>query len=329
MQRSVTPAPVPDASAPLRIGVTGGTGFVGRAIVTQLAGSGHRVRIATRSASHADALLPLSSVEIHAGDVHQPRFLRSVFDGCDAVIHLVGILNERGFGGAGFRRAHVGLTASVLEAMRETQVPRLLHMSALHADPSGRSYYLRTKGEAEALVRGTKGLKWTLFRPSVIFGAQDSLTRRFAGLLKIGMGWLPLARAGARFAPIHVRDVAQAFVGSLGNDATVGRTFELCGPQVLTLEQLVREVARAAKLPCHIVAVPDALAWLQAGLMELIPGKPFSLDNMRSLMTDSVCGDCGCAQLGIQPDTLTAWLPQWLAPRTSPRTGQPAPPDRA
>lgn len=325
MQDGAAPAPMISARSsalfgrgPLTIGITGGSGFVGRALITQLVSAGHTVRLATRDAGRADALLPLSQVEIWPGNVHDTDFLSAVFAGCDAVVHLVGILNERGFSGSGFRRAHVGLTAAVLRAMQRSGVRRLLHMSALNADPAGRSHYLRTKGEAEALLRAQASIQWTIFRPSVIFGPDDSLTLRFAALLRLSRGVLPLARAGARFAPIHVGDVALAFVRALNDPACIGRTYELCGPEVLTLADLVREVARAARLPCHIVPVPDAIAWLQAGCMELLPGKPFSLDNMRSLLTDSVCRDCACPGLGILPRSFRASLPQWLAPRPAP-----------
>jgi uncharacterized protein YbjT (DUF2867 family) len=302
------------ARGPLTIGVTGGTGFVGRELITRLAGAGHSVRVATRSASRADALLPLSSVEIFVGDVYDSDFLRRTFDGCDVVIHLIGILNERGFGGAGFRRAHVESTAALLRAMRQSHTRRLLHMSALNADAErGRSHYLRTKGQAEQLVRAESSLQWTIFRPSVIFGADDSLTMRFAALLRLSAGWIPLARPGARFAPIYVGDVAMAFVRALNDGSAVGSTYELCGPTVMTLAQIVRQTAEAAGLPCRVLSLPDAVAWLQGALMGLVPGKPFSLDNYRSLLTDSLCRENGCERLGVRPGSFKAWVPRWLS----------------
>jgi NADH dehydrogenase len=305
------------ARGPLLIGVTGGTGFVGRELITRLAGAGHSVRVPTRNAVHADQLLPLSSVEIAVGNVYDSDFLRRCFDGCDLVINLVGILNERGRSGAGFRRAHVQFTEGLLRAMRQAHIHRLLHMSALNADAKhGRSHYLRTKGQAEQLLRDASGVQWTIFRPSVIFGAEDSLTTRFAALLRLSAGVLPLARAGARFAPIYVGDVADAFVCAVNGGATIGSTYELCGPEVLTLEQIVRLTARAAQLPCHLLPLPNAIAWLQGALMDFLPGKPFSLDNYRSLSIDSVCQDNGCQRLGLQPASFRAWTPLWLYPRT-------------
>jgi uncharacterized protein YbjT (DUF2867 family) len=303
------------APRPMLIGMTGGTGFVGRALATRLVNAGHALRIATRSIARGDELLPLSSIEMRPGNVYDPTFLRRCFDGCDAVINLVGILNERGHGGAGFRRAHVEFTATVLKAMHDAHVPRLLHMSALNADAErGASHYLRSKGQAEQLIRSAGAVRWTIFRPSVIFGAEDSLTRRFAGLMRLTFGVLPLARAGARFAPIYVDDVAEAFARSLAEGAAVGATYELCGPEAVTLERIVRLTAQAARLPCHVIALPDAIGWLQGALMQFIPGKPFSLDNYHSLLTDSVCREDGCRALNIRPVSLELLAPRWLQP---------------
>jgi len=319
VQRAIGPGllKTPIAQGPLLIGVTGGTGFVGREIITRLTRAGHSVRVPTRNAVHADQLLPLSSVEIAVGNVYDSDFLRRSLEGCDLVINLVGILNERGRSGAGFRRAHVQFTAGLLRAMREAHIHRLLHMSALNADAEhGRSHYLRTKGQAEQLLREASALQWTIFRPSVIFGAEDSLTVRFAALLRLSAGLLPLARAGARFAPIYVGDVAQGFLSALSGGASVGATYELCGPEVLTLAQIVRLTAQSAQLPCHLLPLPDAIAWLQGALMDFLPGKPFSLDNYRSLLSDSVCHDNGCERLGLHPASFKAWTPLWLSPKS-------------
>jgi uncharacterized protein YbjT (DUF2867 family) len=309
----------PIASRTLLVGVTGGTGFVGRELITRLVRAGHGVRLATRNAAHADALLPLSSVELAVGNVYDSEFLRRSLEGCDVAINLVGILNEPGRNGAGFRRAHVEFTAGLLRAMQAAHVPRLLQMSALNADAEhGRSFYLRTKGQAEQLVRSAGALEWTIFRPSVIFGPEDSLSRRFANLLRLTRGLLPLARASARFAPIYVGDVAEAFMLALEGEATVAQTYELCGPEVLTLAQIVRLSAEAAQLPCRLLPLPNALARIQAALMDFLPGKPFSSDNYRSLLSDSVCRDNGCERLGLQPASFRAWTPLWLHPLPRP-----------
>jgi uncharacterized protein YbjT (DUF2867 family) len=315
-QQSYLPSTLPAlVTRPLVVGVCGGTGFVGHALITRLVRAGHAVRLPTRTPSSADDLLPLSSVELLPGDVYDPDFMRRSIEGCDVVINLVGILNERGRNGAGFRRAHVEFTANLLRAMRAVRAGRLLQMSALNADAvRGRSHYLRTKGEAERLVRAAGLLGWTIFRPSVIFGPGDSLTRRFARLLRFSGGLIPLARADTRFAPIYIDDVAEAFMRALRGASAEHQVYELCGPEVLTLRQIVQHTARAAHLRCCVLPLPDVLGRLQAALMDWVPGKPFSSDNFRSLLRDSVCHDDGCGRLGLHPSGFDALVPAWLTP---------------
>jgi uncharacterized protein YbjT (DUF2867 family) len=297
--------------------VLGGSGFVGTELVSRLVRAGHWVRVPTRNLAHAERLRVLDTAELRRANVHDPRVLGQLFKDCDAVINLVGILNPHGR--ASFEAVHTQLAAKVMAAARGAGVRRLLHMSALGADEHAPSRYLRSKGAAETLLRAAAHTEAaqpavTIFRPSVIFGAGDSLTNRFAGLLRLSAGVLPLARAGARFAPVSVLDVAEAFVRALDTYASCGATYQLCGPEIMTLEQLVQLTARVAGLPCHIVRVPDALAVIQGVLMGLLPGKPFSLDNFRSLTIDCVCREDGCAALGIAPRPMLAELPLYLAP---------------
>jgi NADH dehydrogenase len=193
-------------------------------------------------------------------------------------------------------------------------------MSALGAAADAPSRYLRSKAAGEAELRAAPHTELpqiavSIFRPSVIFGPYDSLTNRFARLLRLSAGVLPLARADARFAPVSVFDVAAAFVRALENPASRGATYELCGPAVMTLEDIVRLTARTAALPCHILAVPNVMGRLQGALMGLLPGKPFSLDNFRSLSIDCVCRENGCAALGIRPQPMLAVLPGYLGPQ--------------
>ncbi len=296
----------------LNICVLGGTGFVGSELVTQLATAGHWVRVPTRALSHGTHLSVLPTVELVAANIHEPRVLGELLAGMDVAINLVGILNERA--GARFKEVHVELVEKLIEEARIAQVRRLLHMSALGADAErAPSRYLRTKGQAEERVRhAAPQLEFTIFRPSVIFGPADSLTNRFLRLLRVPGFVLPLARARARFAPVYVDDVASAFVRALSDRSTFGQTYELCGPDILTLEQIVRATAAAAGVRCHILRLPDFVARLQALVLGLVPGKPFTLDNFRSLTLDSVCRENGLARLGIEPQRLAAILPTYL-----------------
>ena len=298
--------------------VLGGTGFVGTELITRLVREGYWVRVPTRSPGHGQHLRVLSTVELVTASVHDPRTLGQLLAGMDVISNLIGILNESGR--TTFQSVHTDLAAKLLAAARAAKVRRLLQMSAAGADRErGPSRYLRSKGEAEALIRAAAGhFDFTIFRPSVIFGPRDSLTNRFAALLRLPGGFLPLARSQARFAPVYVGDVADAFVRALDDRATFGETYELCGPEILTLEQLVRITAAVAQLPCRILRLPDALGRLQAAALGLLPGKPFSLDNFRSLTIDSICTQDGLARLGISPRHLMAVLPFYLGPFTGP-----------
>src|SRR5579859_3159048 len=276
-------------TAPLRIAVLGGTGFVGRALVERLVADGHSVTVISRnSARHLDRSLPPNAA-IRDCNEYNPAALARAIHGNDAAINLVGILNDPGIGDSdrGFTRAHVELTRSVMTACNASGVPRLLQMSALNAG-RGRSHYLRTRGAAEELVKAST-LDWTIFQPSVIFGPGDGLFCRFAALLKIAPA-LPLARASAKFAPVYVGDVVEAFRRALGEAGSVRQTYELYGSDIVTLAQIVRMTAQQMGLRRLVVPLPDALGRMQAFAMDFVPGKPFSSDNYRSLMTDSVGG---------------------------------------
>jgi NADH dehydrogenase len=284
--------------------------------VARLAAAGHFVRVPTRVFANAKHLLVLPTVNIVVANVHAPRVLSRLFDSMDVIINLVGIVNEPLLGSDSFRSVHADLTAKIVESAKLLRIRRLLHMSALGADPKeAPSYYLRTKGEGERIIRQAKDhLDFTIFRPSVIFGPRDTLSNRFAGLLSLSLGLMPLARTKTRFAPIFVNDVAEAFLRSLTNRKSYGESYDLCGPQTKTLADIVRLTARAAHLRCLIVPIPDFLARLQALILGLLPGKPFSLDNFRSLTVDSVCKENGCEKLGITPQRIEGILPLYLGP---------------
>ena len=296
----------------------GGTGFVGRVIANRLVRDGIKLRILTRNRErNKDELILLPDTELIETDVHNPDNLKQLFAGCDAVINLVGILNERGRDGSGFRHVHVELTRKIIEACRASGIRRLLHMSALHADAAhGPSHYLRTKGEAEVLAHlaSEYGIKVTSFRPSVIFGTRDSFFNRFAALLKLT--WVfPLACYGTRFAPVHVGDVAEAMARTLHDPASYGRRYHLCGPHIYTLEELVRYTARCTGVKRWIMPLNDILSRIQAAVCDFVPGKPFSTDNYLSAKIDSVCDHNDFAELGITPVSIEVVVPQYLSHR--------------
>jgi NADH dehydrogenase len=295
--------------------ILGGTGFVGRSVAAKLVGSGYTVRIPTRNRQRARKLLVLPGLELIQADVHDPDQLAEVLRGTDATINLVGILNERGHDGSGFRRAHVELAEKLMAACRRTGVKRLLQMSALKANAErGPSHYLRTKGQAEQVIAGQAGdnIQYTVFRPSVIFGPEDSFCNRFARILKM-TPILPLAQLNARFAPVYVGDVADAFVRSLADSRSFGRTYELCGPDIYTLEEILRFLCRELGIRRAILKLPGPLGRFQAWIGEyLLPGKPFSRDNFRSLTVASVCRENGFAAFGIVPKRMQPIVSSYL-----------------
>ena len=296
--------------------VLGGTGFVGRAIAAKLARAGYSIRIPTRNRQRARKLLILPGLDLVQADVHDPEQLAAVLRGADTVINLVGILNERGHDGSGFRRAHVELAEKLMGACRKMGVRRVLQMSALKANAErGPSHYLSTKGLAEQVIRNQAGenIKYTIFRPSVIFGPDDSFCNRFARILRL-TPLLPLARLDARFAPVYVGDVAEAFVRAIGDSHTFGQTYELCGPDAFTLEEILRFICAELGLRRIIIGLPGPLGRFQAWVGDyLLPGKPFSRDNFRSLAVASVCRENGFAAFGIKPKRMQPAVSSYLA----------------
>jgi len=191
-------------------------------------------------------------------------------------------------------------------------VRRLVHMSALNADPAGPSRYLRSKGEAEAIVAAS-GLDWTIFRPSVIFGREDAFLNLFATLLRF-VPVMALAGPQARFQPVYVGDVARCIAGALRLPATIGRTYPLCGPGVHTLRELVRYVGNVTGRPRPIVGLGPTLASIQAFVLEHLPGKLLTRDNLASMQKDSVCDCAFPAEFGIVPQALETVVPSYLGP---------------
>jgi uncharacterized protein YbjT (DUF2867 family) len=289
-----------------RVLVLGGSGFVGRYVVNFLIERGCRVLVSVRRRDKAKHLIVFPTCEVVEADIHDDAQLDRLAAGQHAVINLVGILQGSE---ADFARAHSELTRRVLAACDKHKVRRYLHMSALGADPQGPSKYQRSKGTAEAQVRASM-LDWTIFQPSVVFGPEDRFLNTFAKLAAFAP-FIPLAGADVRFQPVWVEDVAHAFVNALDNRATCGRTYELAGPKVYTLRQLVEFAAAAGGHPRKVIGLPEGVARLQARLMELAPGEPLlSQDNLDSMKRDNVAGsqpftpapELGIAHTPMEPE---------------------------
>lgn len=295
--------------------ILGGSGFVGRAVADQLAPRGVRIRVITRQRPKAMPLTVLPTVELAVADIHHPGELKRAFENMDAVINLVGILHETR--AQTFQSCHVDLPRKVVEACKASGVRQLLHMSALGVSADAPSRYLRSKAEGEAAVRQAAGiLPYTIFRPSVIFGEADQFLNVFAQLVR----WfpvIPLAGAQARFQPVWVEDVARAFDWALGNPRAFGQSYELCGPRAYTLEELVRFVGETLGHRRRVMALPGALARLQASVLERLPGKLMTRDNLLSMSVDNVCSCDFPEDFGFRPSPLEGIVAGYLASRVA------------
>jgi uncharacterized protein YbjT (DUF2867 family) len=301
--------------------ILGGSGFVGRHLVAALAARGARVTVPTRHRDRAKHLILLPTVEVIETDARDSHTLAGLAAGRDAVINLVGVLHSRRAKepnryGADFAQAHVEFAQAVVTACRDAGVKRLLHMSALGAGPDASSEYLRSKGVGEDLVLAADDLAVTAFRPSVIFGPEDRFLNLFAKLTAL-LPVLGLGSPDARFQPVYVGDVVQAMLASLDESrahlaGTAGKSYDLCGPQECTLRELFDYVCQVTGRTRLIIGLPDSLSYLQAWLMEFLPGQLLTRDNYRSMKVPSVC-DCAFP-FGIQPVPLESAAPAWLTP---------------
>lgn len=296
----------------------GGSGFVGGWIANRLSERGLRVTIPTRRRDNTKQLILLPTVYMVEADVHDPLALSALIEDVDVVINLVGILHDGDSStpyGKRFAAAHVELPRKILEAMKQAGVRRLAHMSALGAGADAPSAYLRSKAAGEAAVNAavqSGAIDATIFRPSVIFGPGDSFLNTFATLLRI-FPVLPLAGSAARFQPVYVGDVADAFANCLTDRATFGQTYELCGPKVYALRQLVDYTGELIGHRRMVLDLPDALAYPLARLMSLLPNPPMSPDNLRSMQEENVT-DGRHDFPGWQPRSLEAMAPAYLSP---------------
>jgi NADH dehydrogenase len=303
---------------PLSVVLFGGTGFIGSHLAARLAEHDMTIVVPTRHEAHAMHLMPLG-VDIVEADIHDDATLRRLVAGRDAVINLVGILHShRGTPyGPEFRHAHVELPRRIAAACAAAGVPRYLHMSALGADRHGASMYQRSKADGELAAASQAAVAATIFPPSVVFGPEDNFLNMFARLQR-HLPLVPLASAGARFQPVYVGDVAEAFVRALLEPHTRNQTIELGGPGIYTMAELVRLAGRYSGHPRPVFALPDALARLQAGFFELLPGTPLlTRDNLDSMKTDNVVrasdGVLTAEALGIKLTPLESVAPEYLA----------------
>ncbi len=293
--------------------VVGGSGFVGTAVAERLTAAGLSLLIPTRRRERARHLLLLPTAEVVEADVFDPPTLAGLMTGVDAVVNLVGVLHSRSGTpyGPDFARAHVELPKRLVAAARQAGVQRIVQVSALGASADGPSEYQRSKADGEAAIRAAAPeVAWTILRPSVIFGPGDSFLNLFASLVR-RFPLMPLGGADARFQPVYVEDVADVVAEALQRSDAAGQTFDMAGPTQYSLRELVEYVGDLTGCPRPVIPLPEGLAMLQAGLLELLPGTLMSRDNVRSMRAPNVTA--GPPQpWGRVPTPLEAIAPTYL-----------------
>jgi NADH dehydrogenase len=309
-----------------RICVLGGTGFVGSSLLERLVRAGDggasvNLIVPTRRAAHGNRVRFLPGVEPRVLDVHDDKALLRALGDCDAVVNLVAILHGST---AEFERVHLALPQRLARLCHAVGIKRVVHVSALGVGQPGPgqepSHYLRTKAQGEAAWKAS-GLDVTLLRPSVMFGADDKFLNLFAQLQSL-FPLMPLAASDAKFQPVWVEDVAEAIVRCLQRPDTVGQTIECAGPDVMTLDEIVRAAGRWSGHPRPVLPLPMGIGRLQALAMELLPGVPLmSRDNLDSAQVPNVASGTlpGLESLGIAPTALAAIAPGYLG-KTDGRT---------
>jgi len=294
----------------------GGSGFVGRHLICELLGRGHGVRVLTRRRERHRELLVHPTLEVRGLNVHDQESLTAALEGCSVAVNLVGILNQTRNRGRSFEDVHMMLVDKLVGACEAGGVSRLLHVSALGASAQAPSDYLKTKAAGEDRAHQARApVAVTSFRPSVIFGHDDSFFNRFAGLLAMTPLVLPLASPDAVFSPVFVNDVVSAISNAMDDPATAGKRLDLVGPDTYTLRELVAYTARIRGLRRYVWGLGNGLSNLQAAILGRLPGAPLSADNLRSMRVPSTSENNALPSLGVTPTSIEAVVPSYLGER--------------
>ncbi len=289
--------------------VIGGSGFIGRYVVQRLAARGHVVRVVGRNTEKAKDLMVTGAVgqvvALYASFSNPATIARAV-EGADLVVNLVGILS------GDFDRVQAEGPGLIARAAASAGVGRMVQISAIGADAASKSNYARTKALGEQAVRAAVPGA-TILRPSIVFGAEDKFFNRF-GAMAMYSPIMPVICGSTKFQPVYVGDVADAVIAGLERDDAVGATYELGGPRVYTFRELLAWILHETRRHRALVDIPLRLAELQARVAELIPGKPFTRDQLLLLQRDNVVaeGAAGLAALDIVPTPIELVVPEYL-----------------
>lgn len=283
------------------VAVTGAAGFVGTHVCAALVRAGWPVRALVHSERKAAVRIAHLDVQIASGDIRDAGFLRDAFDGARTVVHLAAIAIERA--GSTFESVNSEGTASVVRAAADARAERIVHMSQNGADSRSRSRFLRSKGVAEEIVTAST-LRWTVLRPSVIFGPEDEFVNALARIVRVTPLLLPVPGGGsARFQPVHVDDVAAAVVRSVASDSTAGHRYEIGGPLALSLREMTERILVAMQAHRVIVPVPLRLARAAVSVVQrLVPNLPVTPELLDLLALDNTVEHNALApELGVTP----------------------------
>lgn len=292
----------------MKIFVSGATGFVGGHLCAELRGRGHQLRLLThqRQTSH------VAGVDVVAGDVTRPESYVEALRGCDAAVNLVGIIREFPDRGITFDRLHIEATRAMVGAANTSGVKRYLQMSALGTRPGAVSRYHQTKFQAEELVRAS-GLDFTIFRPSLIFGPNDAFVNMLAGYIRSYPAVPVIGDGQYQLQPISADDVARCFALALEMPATIGQTFELCGSDRLSYNELLDTIGRVLG-KARVLKVPNPLCLMKlvVPLLQRFPFFPLTMDQLTMLTEGNVCGGKWQETFGFEPAGFEAVIRRYL-----------------
>ncbi|MDC0089050.1 complex I NDUFA9 subunit family protein [Gammaproteobacteria bacterium] len=283
-----------------KITILGGTGFIGSQLCAKLSPLCDKIHVLTRNTEANKDLKLIPNLEIIQANVLDDRTLNSMFASSDIVINTIGILNESGRDNT-FYNLHYELTKKVSNAIKINKVKRYLHISSLNADPRAISQYLITKGLAENYIRDNTNnfCNTTIFRPSIVFGEDDSFFNKFSTILKF-LPIFPLACPNSKFMPIYVNELTDFMVSTIRDNTTYGQKIDVTGPNEYTFRQLIDITLKSLKIRRLIIPLNYTLSKLQAVIFQRLPGKLFTLDNFLSLQTDSCSNEGFKGKLALE-----------------------------
>jgi uncharacterized protein YbjT (DUF2867 family) len=297
----------------MKIFLTGSTGFVGGHILQDLINNNYRVRCLIRQGSgHKIAQYKDRGIEIVHGDITETNSLQNRLEGCDALINLVGIIREFPRKGITFEKLHYEGTVNLIKAAREQGVGRVIQMSALGARLHGKTQYQKTKFRAEESIRNS-GLDYTIFRPSIIFGPDDQFTNLFARMLKT-IQFVPVVGNGRyKIQPVAIENISMGFVKSIQQQNTIGKTFEVGGPEKLEFNKIVDTIGDVLCLPPYKIHMPVFIMNFMAELFDWIPSFPITTEQITMLLESNVCDEKPFFEhFGIKPISFKEGISKYL-----------------